>query len=156
MAIILTHPLLPILLRRLHIVFRVTSEWWEKYTIASRNGGALDPTSSPHLSALKATPCTSIFEESFFGALSDQWKLMRPTTAPWRVTARSISRANASVDMPLLEEDVLQLILRAARVEEMHGKCVENFRIQLAKRKQDDILQAQRQNVEAKRTRQQA
>ena len=71
-------------------------------------------------------------------------------------TATAISRANASVDMPLLEEDVPQLIHRAACVEEMHGKCVNNFRIQLAKRKQDDILQAQRQKEEAKRARQQA
>ena len=58
--------------------------------------------------------------------------------------------------MPLLEEDVPQVIHRAARVEEMHGKCVKNFRIQLTKRKQDDILQAQRQKEEAKRARQQA
>ena len=64
------------------------------------------------------------------------------TAAPWRVTATAISRANASVDMPLLEEDFPQLIHRAARVEEMHGKCVKNFRIHLAKHKQDDILQA--------------
>ena len=56
------------------------------------------------------------------------------------------------VDMPLLEEDVPHLIHRAARVEEMHGKCVKNFRIQLAKRKQDDILQKE----EAKRARQRA
>ena len=58
--------------------------------------------------------------------------------------------------MPLLEEDVPHLIHRAARAEEMHGKCVKNIRIQLAKRKQDDILQAQRQKEEAKRARQQA
>ena len=38
----------------------------------------------------------------------------------------------------------------------MHGKCVKNFRIQLAKHKQDDILQAQRQKEGAKRARQQA
>ena len=156
MAIVQAHPLLPILLRRLRIIFRVMSERWEKYTIAYRNGGALDPTSSTHLSAVKATPCTSVFEKSFFGALSDQWKLMGYTAAPWRVTATAISRANASVDMPLLEEDVSQLIHRAARVEEMHGKCVKNFRIQLAKCKHDDILQAQRQKEEAKRARQQA
>ena len=106
MAIVQTHPLLPILLRRLRVVLRVMSEQWEKYSIVYRNGGALDPTSSPHLSALQATPCTSVFEESFFGALSNQWKLMGPTAAPWRVTATAISRANASVDMPLLEEDV--------------------------------------------------
>ena len=58
MAIVQTHPLLPILLRRLRIVFRVMSERWEKYTIAYRNGGALDPTSSTHLSALKAHDVT--------------------------------------------------------------------------------------------------
>ena len=81
---------------------------------------------------------------------------MGPTAAPWRVTATAISRANASVDMPLLEEDVPHLIHRAARVEEMHGKCVKIFRMQLAKRKQDDILQAQRQKEDAKRARQQA
>ena len=156
MAILQTHPLLPILLRHLHIVFRVMSERWQKYTIAYRNGVALDPTSSPHLSTLKATPCTSVSEESFFGALSDQWKLMVPTAAPWRVNATAISRANASVDMPLLDKNVSQVIHRAARVEEMHGKCVKNFRIQLAKRKQNDILQAKRQKEEAKRAKQQA
>ena len=63
---------------------------WEKYTIAYRNGGALDPTSSPHLFAVKATPCISVVEESFFGALSDQWKLMGPTAAPGRVSATAI------------------------------------------------------------------
>ena len=81
---------------------------------------------------------------------------MGPTAAPWRVTATAISRANASLDLPLLEEDVPQLIHRAARVEEMHGKCVKKFGIWLAQRKQDDILQAQRQKEEAKRARQQA
>ena len=116
----------------------------------------MDPTSSTHLYALKATPCTSVFQESFFGALSNQLKPMGPTAAPWRVTATAISRANASVDMPVLEDDVPHLIHRAARVEEMHGKFVKNFRIQLAKRKQDDILQAQRQKEEAKRAKQQA
>ena len=110
MAIVQTHPSLPILLRRLRIVFRVMAERWEKYTVAYRNRGALDPTSSPHLYALKATPCTSVFEESFFGALLHQWKLMGPTAAPWRVGATAISRANASVDTPLLEEDVPQII----------------------------------------------
>ena len=76
---------------------------------------------------------------------------MGPIAAPWRVTATAMSRANASVKMPLLEEDVPQIIHRPARVEEMRGKCVKNYRIQLAKRKQDDILQAQRQKEEAKR-----
>ena len=109
------------------------AERWEKYTIANRNGVALDPTSSPHLSTLKATPCTSVFEESFFGAVSDQWKLMGRPAAPWRVSATAINRANASID--LLEEDVPQVIHWAARVEEMHGKCVKNFLIQLAKRR---------------------
>ena len=38
----------------------------------------------------------------------------------------------------------------------MHGNCVKNFRIKRAKRKQDDILQVQRQKEEAKRATQQA
>ena len=100
----------------------------------------MDPTSSVHLFALKATPCTSVFEESLFGPLSDQWKLMGLLAAPWRVSATAISRADAIVGMPILEEDVSQVVHRAARVEEMHRKCVKNFRIQPAKRKQDDIL----------------
>ena len=82
MAIVQTHPLLPILLRRLRIAFRVMSEQWKTYTIPYRIGSALDPISSAHSSALKATPCTSVFEEGFFGALSDQWKLMGTTAAP--------------------------------------------------------------------------
>ena len=65
---------------------------------------------------------------------------MGPIAAPWVVSTTAISCANASVDMTLLEEDVLQVIYRAARVEEMHGKYVKNLRSQLAKRKQDDIL----------------
>ena len=138
-AVVQTHSLLAILLRRLRIVFPVMSERWDKYIIAYRNGGPLDPTCSTHLCALKATPCTSIFEESFFGAFSNQWTLMGPTAAAWRVTATAINRANASVDMPLLEEDVPQLIQRAARVEEIDGKFVKNFRIQPAKRKHYDI-----------------
>ena len=155
-ATVQTHPLLPILLRRLRIVFCVMSEQWEQYTVAYRNCGALDRTSLPDLSALKETSCTSALEEIFFGALSDQWKLMGPTAALWRVTPTAFSRVNASVDMSLLEEDVPQLIHRAARVEEMHGRCVRKFCIQLAKSKQDDIVQAQRQKKEAKPARQQA
>ena len=62
--------------------------------------------------------------------------------ALWRVTTTAISRPNASVDMLLFEEDVPHVIHWAARVEEIHWKCVKNFRIRLVKRKQDDILQA--------------
>ena len=66
MAIVETYPLLHILLGRLGIVFRVMSERWEKYAIVYTNGGALDPTYFPNLSAFKATPCISVFEVGFF------------------------------------------------------------------------------------------
>ena len=81
---------------------------------------------------------------------------MGSTAAPWRVIATAISPAYASADMPFLEEDVTEVIHRAVRAKEMHGKCVKSFQLQPAKRKQIDMLQAHRHKEDTKQARQQA
>ena len=81
---------------------------------------------------------------------------MGPRAAPWRVTITTISRANASLHLPLLEYDVPTIIQRAKDVEQVHGRCVKDFHIHLAKRMHDDLLYAKRHKEETNWAKQQA
>ena len=120
MDVVKGHPSEGIMLRRLRIIVRMMYMRWCAYTKEYQAGGLIDPSVSPHVTAMHSTPCTTVFEGSFFGLLGDSFKVMGRVIAPWRAMSTAISRANKVHDMPLMEDDVLRVTKRAKAVENAH------------------------------------
>ena len=125
---------------RLGVIFQTMGKRWGGYTKGYSAGGTLNVQSSPHPHFLQATRATSVFEERYFGVLSDVLKLGGKKMAPWRAAATTLSRQNRAVEMPL-QSDVPFIVRRAQAVEEVHGGSIASFRRIPGARKAADVQQ---------------
>ena len=141
MEIVCTYTATNCLYARLRTIFSQMHARWDFYCKEYRPGGGLDVARSPHVRALKNTPCTTVFEESFFGTLTDTMKLMGVRASPWQAIATAISRQNNSILLPLLENDVPQVMALAKETQDRHPNQL-SIRQELNRRKQDDLDRA--------------
>ena len=80
-----------------------------------------DPSASAYKDVLESTPCSSLWEESSFGCLSDVICCMGMRAAPWKQRATAIARLNDEFVQPLTVKDARLVPKHAAAVEAPMG-----------------------------------
>jgi hypothetical protein len=135
---------------RLRTVFVQMENSWKATTVEYQPGGKFDVKSNPALRAvLENTPCTSTFEESYFGTMTDTGHHMGPMAHPLKVVSTAIARQNNGVLTPMLEEDVAPICRMAQDLIRDAGSCIAK-RQQVNKRAREEKEEKERQKKNKK------